>query len=162
MDSIKKIIKWAVWAFAAFCAFCILVATCSDDENESNNQAQTEQKVEAEKQSEVKETKGKKDDGIVGTYEATDKIGNKVVITLNPDKTATVKYLGGEGKTYYCEWLEWSSVGIEIKSPDEPIELVYEAGIRSNSFIYLKDGWLYAKGGVTSKNPTLRLKLTKK
>lgn len=167
MDSIKKIIKGAVWAFAAFCAFCILVATCSDDENESNNQTeteQTEQKVKAEKKVETKELKEKKkEDSFLGTYEATDKIGNKVIVTLKSDKTATVKELGGEGHTYYCNWLNWSSVGvgIEIHSPDEPIELVYEAGIRSHKFIYLKDGWLYSYGGVETNNPTLRLKVTK-
>lgn len=164
MNSIKETVKWSVFAFAAFCAFCILIAECSDDENESNKQAQTAQKVETKKQSEVEETKKveeKKDDGIVGIYEATDKIGNKLIVTLKSDKTATVKELGGEGHTFYCTWRKWSSVGIEIHSPDEPIELVFEAGVRSHFWIYIKDGWLYSYNGVETNNPTLRLKVTK-
>lgn len=150
MNSIKETVKWSVFAFAAFCAFCILIAECSDDENESNKQTQTEQKVEE-----------KKDDGIVGIYEATDKIGNKLIVTLKSDKTATVKELGGEGHTFYCTWRNRSSVGIEIHSPDEPIELVFEAGVRSHFWIYIKDGWLYSYNGVETNNPTLRLKVTK-
>ncbi|MCF2563808.1 hypothetical protein I6E12_06750 [Prevotella brevis] len=125
------------------------IGFAASDEEEATNSS-NEQKQEQ-----------KKENSILGTYEATDKIGNKLIVTLKSDKTATVKELGGEGHTFYCTWREWSSVGIEIHSPDEPIELVFEAGVRSHFWIYIKDGWLYSYNGVETNNPTLRLKVTK-
>lgn len=125
------------------------IGFAASDEEEATNSS-NEQKQEQ-----------KKENSILGTYEATDKIGNKLIVTLKSDKTATVKELGGEGHTFYCTWRKWSSVGIEIHSPDEPIELVFEAGVRSHFWIYIKDGWLYSYNGVENNNPTLRLKVTK-
>ena len=125
------------------------IGFAASDEEEATNSS-NEQKQEQ-----------KKENSILGTYEATDKIGNKLIVTLKSDKTATVKELGGEGHTFYCTWRKWSSVGIEIHSPDEPIELVFEAGVRSHFWIYIKDGWLYSYNGVQTNNPTLRLKVTK-
>lgn len=125
------------------------IGFAASDEEEATNSS-NEQKQEQ-----------KKENSILGTYEATDKIGNKLIVTLKSDKTATVKELGGEGHTFYCTWRKWSSVGIEIHSPDEPIELVFEAGVRSHFWIYIKDGWLYSYNGVETNNPTLRLKVTK-
>lgn len=165
MDSIKKIIKGAVWAFAAFCAFCILVATCSDDENESNKQAQTAQKVETKKQSDAKETKEeKKEDSFLGTYEVTDKVGNKMHITLKKDKTAIVKEIGGSNTTYYCSWTDYHNyrnLGIGIEFSDIYPYLIYDGGEAHDVEIYLKDGWLYSFDAASSNNPNWRLKATK-
>lgn len=166
MDTIKKILKWAVWAFAAFCAFCLLIAIFSDDEK-PNSQVQTEQKVESEKQNKATETKKekkveeKKEESFVGTYEVTDKIGNKIRITLNNDKTATIKEIGGNNTTYYCSWDYFDKKVISIEFSDIYPYLIYDGGEAHDMVIYLKDGWLYSFVARNSNNPNWRLKATK-
>jgi len=169
MDSMKKIIKWAVYTFAAFCVFCLLVATCSDDEKEGSNQTSTEQKEDIKEQSEVNESKRveeKKEVEITGTYEVTDKVGCTIRITLNEDETATITGVKGENITYYCSWqdVSWRNAGIKISFSDEKPYLVYEGGADENTYqeLYIKDGWMYTGySNADSKNPKWRLKVTK-
>ena len=98
MDSVKKIIKWAVYAFIAFIAFCVLVAVFTDDDEQPKNN----QELSAQEDGVV----GMQEDGVVGIYEVTDKVGCTIQITLKEDETAVVKIIkgGGEGSTFYCSW----------------------------------------------------------
>lgn len=163
----KKIIKWAAYCFAAFCAFCILVATCSDDK-ESDNQKQTEQKVESNKQNKEieakKETIEKKEDSIFGTYEITDKVGCTIHLTINEDKTATITGVRGENKTFYCSTYESSMDGLWITCSDERPYIVFDGGVYEGAYkdFSLKDGWFYSEPlKARANNPEWRLKAKK-
>ncbi len=173
MDSMKKIIKWAVYTFAAFCMFCLLLATCSDDEKEDSNQTSTEQKEDIKEQSEVNESKRveeKKEVEITGTYEVTDNVGCTIHITLKEDETATITGVKGEGITYYCTWIDQAYyknrlVLIEFSDTKRPY-LVFDGGTSEEKGNYTtcflsKDGWFYYDVTPETNNPEWRLKAKK-
>jgi len=158
MDSVKKIIKWAVYAFIAFIAFCVLVAIFTDDDEQPKNN----QELSAQEDGVV----GMQEDGVVGIYEVTDKVGCTIQITLKEDETAVVKIIkgGGEGSTFYCSWSDDSVLGegISISYSGDGPTLVYEGGAEDGYVLHLKDGWIYQDApSVKAKNPQWRLKATK-
>lgn len=172
MDSMKKIIKWAVYTFAAFCVFCLLLATCSDDEKEGSNQTSTEQKEDIKEQSEVNESKRveeKKEVEITGTYEVTDNVGCTIHITLKEDETATITGVRGENVTYYCTWHDQSyhknrMALIEFSDFHKRPYLVFDGGTTekfSDCCFLSKDGWFYYSVLPETNNPEWRLKATK-
>lgn len=167
-------IKW-LWGIGIF---IILAAIGAMQENKKSGDSKKSQRTEriaeqkqetkAERQAREQEAEEEEEEmgnSLIGTYEVTDKIGQTLVITLKDDETATVTF---EGETYYCTWVDYSSIqgGIQIAyDSSDKIRpcLVFEGG--SDSFVRsgsLKDGWYYASyERAQANNPQWRLPVKK-
>lgn len=100
----------------------------------------------------------------VGTYQVTDKAGNKWLISVNEDETIVIE--GTDNSAYYGSWHLYKG---KIETSFTSDGYIYPPLIFSNSestdgmylVIDLKEDYIYASNSAKSKNPRKRLPITK-
>lgn len=100
----------------------------------------------------------------VGTYQVTDKAGNKWLISVNEDETIVIE--GTDNSAYYGSWDLYKG---KIETSFTSDGFIYPPLIFPNSestdgmylVIDLKEDYIYASNSAESKNPRKRLPITK-
>lgn len=141
------------WTLSVMALFAIGFAASDEDETTSNSSLKQEEKP------------IKKKNTIVGTYEATDKIGCTMRITLKEDGTATITGVRGENVTYYCTWSDQSYYKnrlaiVVFSDPAKRPYLIFEGGTTAvfrDCLFLSKDGYLYYNVHPETNNPEWRI-----
>ncbi|MBD5307132.1 MAG: hypothetical protein HDS14_05845 [Bacteroides sp.] len=156
--------KKLTYLFVA-CMVSLVVASCGGGSNssEADRIAQLEDSIAKLNSNEVSDGNGTDGNNFSTTYKAIDKHGTTFYFVLNEDKSAKATAKGMNG-TVYGSWEDLSNInrGICIELSDYIPNIYYEAGTQEFHSVYIKDGWLYAKGDYAkANNPQWRIKIEK-
>ena len=103
----------------------------------------------------------------LGTYNFTDAAGQRWILKLNSDKTATLECNGTTYYGWYSKPVSYRDNGNKIElsfSSDKPRPMKFEVSEIDDAWfpaIDLAGGYFYATHSYSNKNPKKRLKITK-
>lgn len=142
-----------------------VVASCggSSNSSEADRIAQLEDSLATLNNNGGDDGNSTADDNPSTTYKATDEQGTTFYIVLNEDESAQATAKGMNG-TIYGSWDDLSNIkrGICVEFSDYIPNIYYKGGAQEFHSVYIKDGWLYAKGDYAkANNPQWRIKIEK-